>query len=82
MLKKNKDGFRNSSLFKIFDFLVGVCIFSYALYQMIVDGYSATRVLVMLCGIAWMGVSYANRHSAIDNGLKGRISGVRSSDGE
>ena len=80
MLKKNS--FRNSVAFKIFDFFVGVCIFSYAFYQMIVDGYSATRVLVMLCGIAWMGVSYANRHSAIDNSLKGKISGAGASNGE
>ncbi len=82
MFKKNKEKFRNKKAFKVFDFFVGVCIFSYALYQMMIDGYSATRVLVMLCGIAWMGVSYANRNSAIDNKFKGKISGTDNAKGE
>jgi len=80
-MTKNKEKFRNTKAFKIFDFFVGVCIFSYALYQMMIDGYSATRVFVMLCGIAWMGVSYANRNSAIDNKFKGKISGADSAKG-
>jgi hypothetical protein len=73
---------RDTKAFKVFDFFVGVCIFSYALYQMMIDGYSATRVFVMLCGIAWMGVSYVNRNSAIDNKFKGRISGADSAKGD
>lgn len=82
MLKKSKESFRNTKTFKIFDFFVGVCIFSYAIYQMMIDGYSATRVFVLLCGIAWMGVSYANRNSAIDNKLKINTSGAGNAKGD
>jgi hypothetical protein len=82
MNTKNKEKLRNTKAFKVFDFFVGVFIFSYAIYQMIFDGYSATRVFVMLCGIAWMGVSYANRNSAIDNKFKGKISGHDAAKGE